>query len=110
MPLITRKELAVRHSVNPRTVDRRQKDPNYPKSRIIRGYHYFDLDEVEAYERALAGAPRIPKASPIARPSSNHADATAREAPVNPALTEAHTPSAKIPQVRHHSEGGSRHG
>ena len=76
MPLITRKERAVRHSVNPRTVDRRQKaDPNYPKSRIIRGYHYFDLDEVEAYERALAGAPRIPKASPIAKLSSNHTDA-----------------------------------
>ena len=84
MPFITRPQLANRHNVTPRTVARRQEDdPNYPKSRIIRGYHYFDLDEVEAYERALAGAPRIPKASPIARPSSNHTDATARSTAVD---------------------------
>jgi hypothetical protein len=69
MPLITRAQLAERHSVVPRTVARRQEDdPNYPKSRIVNGYHYFELEEVEAYEQALASAPRTPKPSPIARP------------------------------------------
>ena len=68
MPLITRPKLADRWGVCDRTIDRRQQnDPNMPQSRIINGYHYFDLEEIEAYERGLAGAPRVAKAAPIAR-------------------------------------------
>jgi hypothetical protein len=79
MPLITRAQLAVRHSVDPRSIARRQNDdPNYPKSRIINGYHYFELDEVEAYEVALASAPRLPKPSPIARPKEKPVRASKR--------------------------------
>jgi hypothetical protein len=90
LPLITRPKLAERWDVCDRTVDRRQKnDPHMPASRIINGYHYFELDEIAAYERALAGAPRIAKAPPIARPKPLpkpplQADAPPRTTPTPP--------------------------
>jgi hypothetical protein len=66
---ISRRKLAERHDVVVRSIERRQaSDPNYPKSTIINGRHYFDLDEVEIYERRLASAPQVRRAAPAARP------------------------------------------
>jgi hypothetical protein len=71
LPLISQTKLAERWDVHPRTLARRQKaDLNFPRSRIINGYHFYDEDEVAAYERRLASLPRVAKPAPVARSKS----------------------------------------
>jgi hypothetical protein len=78
---ITRRKLAERHGTSVRTIARRQRDePDFPKSIVDHRRHYFDLDEVEQYERRRAAEPhrkvavRPPAGS---RDKRDQADATA---------------------------------
>jgi hypothetical protein len=69
--LISKKRLADRWGVVPRTLDRRREaDPATPPSRIINGRHYFETDEIEAYEKDLASRPQVRPAAPVSRPDS----------------------------------------
>lgn len=58
---LTRKGLAERHGCCVRSIARRQaEDPDFPQSVIIRGRHFFDLNEIESFERRMASTPRMP--------------------------------------------------
>jgi len=57
MPVfISRTALAERRGVSSRTIQRRQLDPEFPRSTVIRGRHFFLVEQVEQYERGAAGA------------------------------------------------------
>jgi hypothetical protein len=65
---IPRRQRALNEGVTVRTVQRRQAlDPNYPKSVIISGRHYFDSDECAEYDRMRAAAPQVRRAPPANR-------------------------------------------
>jgi hypothetical protein len=88
---ITRRQRARDEGVTVRTVERRQAtDPNYPKSEIINGRHYFDADECAEYDRRRAGAAQVRRPAPAPARKRQAAKTAEQSEPRAPDREAAH--------------------
>jgi hypothetical protein len=67
---IPRRKTAKRYGVSVRTVERWEADPklHFPKSTILNGRRYDDVDELDVWDAKCAAAGRTTKTPPAARP------------------------------------------
>jgi hypothetical protein len=65
---IPRRKTAERYGVSVRTIERWERDPelNYPKSTIVNGRRYDDVDGLDAWDAECAAAARTTRTPPNA--------------------------------------------
>jgi hypothetical protein len=65
-----RRKTAERYGVSVRTIERWEDDPelDFPKSTIVNGRRYDNVDELDAWDAKCAAAGRITRTPPAARP------------------------------------------
>jgi hypothetical protein len=81
---IPRRKTAERYGVSVRTVERWESDSNleFPKSIVVRGRRYDDVDQLDEWDAKCATAARATKTPPAAgnrAPSSRTSQKTARK-------------------------------
>ena len=63
---LPRRKLPERYTVTPMTIYRWERDPilDFPQAMIVKGKKFYDVDELEAWEKKMRGPPLLSTGEP----------------------------------------------